>query len=131
MSRRTIYLPAIERRVSLAAYVAAIKAAKAQPEQTFRHGLTTWWPTTGREILDQFRDGVQNRINQAIPNHRRRTGGRIYARRAAGRICARRAIEASLDNLIEQVAEMPDGPRKEELNRRINQLDELLLAGNL
>jgi len=71
MSRRTIYLPAIERRVSLAAYVNAIKAAKAQPEQTFTHGLTTWWPTTGREIVAQFRDGMQDRINQAMPYHRR------------------------------------------------------------
>jgi hypothetical protein len=71
MSQRTIYLPAIERRVSLAAYVAAIKTAKAQPEQTFKHGLTTWWPTTGREIVAQFRDGMHDRINQAIPYRRR------------------------------------------------------------
>jgi hypothetical protein len=71
MPRRAIYLPAIERRVSLAAYVAAVKAAKAQPEQTFTYGLTTWWPTTGREIVAQFREGMQERFNQATPYQRR------------------------------------------------------------
>jgi hypothetical protein len=67
MTQRIIYLPAIERRVSLAAYVAAIKTAKAHPEQIFKHGLTTWWPTAGREIVAQFRDGMHDRINQATP----------------------------------------------------------------
>jgi hypothetical protein len=71
MSQRTIYLPAIGRRVPLAVYIAGINNAKAHPDQTFKHGLTTWWPTSGREILAQFRDGVQDRINQAIPYHRR------------------------------------------------------------
>ena len=71
MSRLTIYLPAIERRIPLGVYVAAIKTAKAHPEQTFKHGLSTWWPTTGREIVAQFRDGMQDRINQAMPYHRR------------------------------------------------------------
>jgi hypothetical protein len=66
MSRRTIYLPTIDRHVSLGVYIAAIKSAKAHPDQTFKHGLTTWWPTTGREIVAQFRDGMQDRINQAI-----------------------------------------------------------------
>jgi hypothetical protein len=68
---RTVYLPAIERRVSLSAYVAAIKTAKANPDQEFKHGLTTWWPTTGREIVAQYRAGMHDRINQAIPYHRR------------------------------------------------------------
>jgi hypothetical protein len=64
---RTIHLPAIDRRVSLVAYVAAVKKAKANPDSTFSHGLTCWWPCTGKEILHQFVAGMQDRINQAVP----------------------------------------------------------------
>jgi hypothetical protein len=64
---RTIYLPAIDRHVSLAAYVGAVKLAKGSPAATFKTGFTTWWPTTGAEIMCQFRRGMTERINQAIP----------------------------------------------------------------
>ena len=64
---RTIFLPAIERRVSLGDYVKAIKLAKANPEMRFKHGLTCWWPATGAEIMQQFRAGMTDRINQAVP----------------------------------------------------------------
>jgi hypothetical protein len=64
---RTIHLPAIDRHVTLAAYVAAVKTAKAHPDVTFKHGLTCWWPCIGSEILRQFRAGIDDRINQAIP----------------------------------------------------------------
>lgn len=64
---RTVSLPAINRTVSLGAYVRAIKLAKANPESEFRHGLTAWWPCTGREIMDQFRRGMHDRITQALP----------------------------------------------------------------
>jgi hypothetical protein len=64
---RTIHLPAIERTVSLAAYIQAVRLAKASPNAKFKTGLTTWWPTTGAEIMKQFRDGMTERINQAIP----------------------------------------------------------------
>ena len=63
---RSIYLPAIERRVSLGAYLAAIRLAKANPDREFRHGLTTWWPTTGAEIMRQFRQGMHERINDRV-----------------------------------------------------------------
>ncbi len=68
---RTIYLPAIDRRVSLGAYTAAVRRAKAYPSQTFACGLTCWWPCTGEEILRQFREGIDDRINQAVPYSRR------------------------------------------------------------
>lgn len=68
---RTIYLPAIDRRVSLKAYVAAIKTAKANPTVEFKVGLTTWWPTKGAEILRQFHDGMMERINDAVPYSQR------------------------------------------------------------
>ena len=64
---RTIYLPAIDRRVTLKAYLAGIRLAKANPDTEFRHGLTCWWPCTGRDIVRQFVDGMTDRINQSIP----------------------------------------------------------------
>jgi hypothetical protein len=68
---RTVNLPAINRRVTLAAYVQAIKLAKANPDTTFKHGLTAWWPCTGQEIMRQFRAGMHDRISQRIPYHLR------------------------------------------------------------
>jgi len=67
MSKRTISLPAIDRTVTLAAYLAAIRKAKSNPDATFQHGLTAWWPVTGRDIVRQFRQGIHDRINQGIP----------------------------------------------------------------
>jgi hypothetical protein len=64
---RIIDLPAINRSVTLAAYVQAIRLAKANPDTTFKHGLTAWWPCTGREIMRQFRAGMNERINQRVP----------------------------------------------------------------
>jgi hypothetical protein len=68
---RTVYLPAIEKTVTLRQYVAAVKLAKANPDQEFKHGLTCWWPCSGREIVAQFWRGVEDRINQAVPYMRR------------------------------------------------------------
>lgn len=68
---RAVYLPAINRWVSLGAYVRAIKTAKANPAAMFKTGLTTWWPTTGAEIVQQFRCGMHDRISQAVPYSRR------------------------------------------------------------
>jgi hypothetical protein len=68
---RPIHLPAIDRTVSLAAYNQAVRLAKAFPTAMFKTGLTTWWPTTGAEIIKQFRQGMTDRINQAIPYSQR------------------------------------------------------------
>ena len=68
---RTIYLPALERSVTLAQYVDAIRLAKANMDREFKHGLTTWWPTMGAVIVKQFRDGLNQRISEAIPYYRR------------------------------------------------------------
>ncbi len=67
MAKRYITLPAINKAVPIGAYVKAIKAAKANPTMEFKTGLTTWWPTTGAEIMQQFYKGVQDRINEAVP----------------------------------------------------------------
>ena len=50
--------------VTLPEYVRGIKIAKANLERTFKHGLTGWWPVTGKEIMKQFLNGVHDRINQ-------------------------------------------------------------------
>lgn len=67
MTIRFITLPAINRRVSLGQYIEAVKMAKANPSSEFKHGFTTWWPTTGADIVKQFRQGMQERINANIP----------------------------------------------------------------
>lgn len=74
---RVINLPAINRQVSLRQYVQAIKLAKANPTGEFKHGLTTWWPTTGAEIMRQFREGLQARINAGVPYRLRGMENRI------------------------------------------------------
>lgn len=68
---RTIYLPALEKSVSLAAYVAAVKLAKANPDAEFGHGLTCWWPCKGRDVIRQFLEGVMERINDGVPYSKR------------------------------------------------------------
>lgn len=70
---RTIHLPALDRTVTLAAYLTAIKFAKANPAQEFKSGLASWWPCTGQEIMNEFMKGVHDRINQRIPYHQRGT----------------------------------------------------------
>ena len=69
--RRYITLPATNKKVPLGAYVAAVKIAKANPEQEFKTGLTTWWPTKGAEVVKQFRAGMVERINAATPYNER------------------------------------------------------------
>lgn len=68
---RYIGIPAIDRRVTIGAYVRAVQLAKRHPDTTFKHGLTTWWPTTGAEIMAQFRQGMVERINAGIPYSKR------------------------------------------------------------
>lgn len=64
---RIISLPAINKKVSLKNYIAGIKIAKANPDVIFPHGLACWYSCSGRDIMQQFLDGVNDRINQAIP----------------------------------------------------------------
>jgi len=63
-----ITLTAINKRVSISAYIKAVKAARANPTAEFKHGLTTWWPTTGAEIVKQFRNGMHDRISNGGHN---------------------------------------------------------------
>ncbi len=67
MEKRYITLTAINKRVSLKNYIAGIKKAKSMPEVLFPHGLTCWYSCTGRDIMQQFLAGINDRITQAIP----------------------------------------------------------------
>ena len=64
---RYITIPAIDKKVSIRNYIAGIRLAKANPEKTFKHGLTCWYACKGADIVKQFVDGIHDRINQAIP----------------------------------------------------------------
>jgi hypothetical protein len=64
---RVISLPALQRTVSLRAYMTAVKRAKAAPLTEFREGLDCWWPVTGAEIVRQYRKAMHRRISDAIP----------------------------------------------------------------
>ena len=66
-SKRTISLPAINKEVPIGIYVQAVKFAIANPTAEFKHGLTCWWSCTGVEVRQQFRRGMHDRINEAIP----------------------------------------------------------------
>ncbi|MCY4511642.1 MAG: hypothetical protein OXG35_32455 [Acidobacteria bacterium] len=63
------------RAVTLRQYVAAVKMAKAQPETMFRSGLSTDYPVSGAEVVDQFREGMVDRLNQAVPRVERGLNG--------------------------------------------------------
>ena len=64
---RMFYISSYDKWVTLGQYLKAIKRAKANPKETFPRGLTSWWPTTGAEIMRQFMRGVHDRISQGIP----------------------------------------------------------------
>jgi len=69
--KRFITIPVIDRRVTIGQYISAIKTAKANPEAEFKHGLTCWWPCTGTDIMKQFMEGINDRINQNISYSKR------------------------------------------------------------
>lgn len=54
------------KRVLLGEYVAAVKRAKANRHREFDRGLTCWWPCTGEQIVQQFREGMHDRINRRV-----------------------------------------------------------------
>jgi hypothetical protein len=56
------------RTVTLGAYLRAWRAVNAAPDaQVYRDSLTTWWPVTAVDIRAQYRAGLAERINRALP----------------------------------------------------------------
>jgi hypothetical protein len=41
----------------------------APPGSTFTQSLCNWWPSSRDELLEQFRDGMHDRINRHIPGY--------------------------------------------------------------
>lgn len=68
--RPGIYVPGVGRYVPVAAYCAAVRKAKANPDAVFPYGLTSWWPTTGAEIVRQHRQAMHDRITAGRPIRR-------------------------------------------------------------
>ncbi len=68
---RAIYVSGVGKWVTVGQYVRQIKIVKANLDAEFKHGLTCWWPCTGREIMRQFREGMHDRISQGIPYSQR------------------------------------------------------------
>lgn len=58
-------------RVTLGSYVRVIKLAKAHPTARFDRDLLDRWPASGADIVRQFRRGMVERINEAIPYSQR------------------------------------------------------------
>ena len=64
MEDRRFYVTlASGRRVGVGDYARGVKVAIAHPDDTFKEGLSSAWPTTGAQIRRQFREGLQDRIN--------------------------------------------------------------------
>ncbi len=51
-------------KIPIPIYVQGIKLAIANPDREFKHGLTTWWAVTGKEIREQFLESIHDRINR-------------------------------------------------------------------
>jgi hypothetical protein len=63
--QRVVYLPE-GRTVTLHAYVAAWKTVLAAPEDaTFQNGFN-WYPEPRKDVLREFRRGLNDRINRRI-----------------------------------------------------------------
>lgn len=73
--KRYVYCPGPDKWLSLGQYVIAVQFAKRHPQQSFKCGLTCWWPCSGAEIVQQFRQGLHDRINSALPYSERCSSG--------------------------------------------------------
>ena len=52
------------RSVPAPIYLDGIRLAKANPDVTFKYGLRSEWPTTGREIMAEYRRDLHERITR-------------------------------------------------------------------
>ena len=51
-------------QVSIPDYCKGVRLAKANLNREFKRGLTCWWPCSGQDIVNQFVEGIHDRINQ-------------------------------------------------------------------
>ena len=60
-----IYLPATNRKLTIAQYVEIVRKVKNSPVNSeFNQSFNGWWSNSREEILNQFFIGVQDRINK-------------------------------------------------------------------
>ena len=63
----SISLPALQRSVSIPAYIKAVRLAKAHPHHCFATTFEDWSGGDGKTIVAEFLRGVHNRINTKTP----------------------------------------------------------------
>ncbi|QNP78370.1 hypothetical protein [Agrobacterium tumefaciens] len=115
-----IELKATSKRVSLLTYVQGVRQAIASPAQTFKHGLTTWWPVTGADIRREFRHGITERINRHLPGY---GVGRKYSddwQRSASRV----AGNLNGQRILTMINQCPKELRRR-LSHRLYRIDDL------
>ena len=61
---KTIALTMDGFQMSIPDFIKAIQKAKANPELMFSRSIKGWWPATGREILREYREMVNDKINR-------------------------------------------------------------------
>jgi hypothetical protein len=66
--KRMIYCPGPDRWITIGQYVAIIRKVKSLPLETeYPQTFCSWAGGNGHKILREFWEGIQDRINQAVP----------------------------------------------------------------
>lgn len=47
------------------------RVQEAPPGSTFKESLRGWWPVTREELLEQFREGMHDRISLHMPGYKK------------------------------------------------------------
>lgn len=63
------------KQVTVGSYVRVVRAAISNPQANFKRGIDDNWPATGVEIVRDFRAGMIERINDAVPYYKRGRNG--------------------------------------------------------
>jgi hypothetical protein len=58
-----------DKQLSIPQYIKIIKTAKSNPEGIFQQSFCRWWPSTGKVIVKEWLDAIDDRINRRNPNY--------------------------------------------------------------
>lgn len=61
---KTIALTMDGFQMSIPDFIKAIRKAKDNPKLTFSRSIKGWWPATGEEILREYRQMINDKINK-------------------------------------------------------------------
>lgn len=82
--QRVITLTAHGRQLTIGQYVEIVKRVKASaPGTRFDKSFCNWWSTTREEILREFFEGVQDRINKHLRIAPELTATRLFKLKAS------------------------------------------------